>query len=569
MVCIGIDLGTTHGCVGVYHNGKVNIIANNQGVRTTACYVAYHENETVVGDAAMEKMHSNRTNTICHFKHALGKDYKKVMKSTTAQSWQFDVSEGPSGEAVVKVESTTETITPEAFCTLLIANLKDLAQEFTGEVVTHVVLTVPTHYSDKQRAALTKAAEDAELIVLRILDESVAAAIAFGLDVVTKADEPSTPEYVVVYNLGGTSHEISLLCVDNGLMKVISSLSGNAVGGETFTALLVEHCVNAFEKLHPTVPLRTNQRALGRLKLVCEAAKRALSQQSRTTIEVDSIMEGLDLIVKVSQSRYEDLIFDSVRATMADIDTVLEQGELDKENVTKVLLVGGCTKTPLIQKQMEKYFDQTSDFTIVADEIIATGASIEAYELFSTLEYDITPQDAFGCMPLSLGLAASNGSMVHILNRETMLPATYTETFTTFEDNQSALFFEVYEGERLIANANTLMAQFSLGDLPLLPKGEVNVHVSFTVSHKGTLTIVATEDKTGLKKTMIVEASPTRLTSDQVDTLIQDAEEAEEEDEAKLAAIEEAALAKNMEEASLQGGNSNTGVVLEEGDMMD
>ncbi|RLN87641.1 hypothetical protein BBJ28_00001115 [Nothophytophthora sp. Chile5] len=547
MVVAGIDIGTTHGCVGVWHNGKVNIIANDQGFRTTPAFVCFEGEEVIVGDTAVSKLHSHADSTVFHLKRLLGKTHAEVADREFVQEWSFQVTEDAKGaaQAETSVNGEKHEVTPVEFVALLLQNLKELAEDFTGEKLEHVVMTVPAHTTEEQKKLVSAAAEKAGVKVLTYLSEPLAAAIAYGLD---EAENNPHPEYVVVFDVGGATHDVTLLTADKGLFEVMESKGNDSLGGEDFTNAVFEHCAKAFLR-KTKLDVKTNTKAASRLRLACESAKRSLSTQTQTNIEVDSLMEGEDLSLKLSRPRFEELIADFVRETMTEVDAILEAADLDKNDVDHVILIGGSTRIPLVQNTVKKYFEgKTTHLHMSPDEVVAHGATIEAASLIELVDAPTPakPLNMVNAVPLTLSLGLANGSVSELIHRDTVLPATMTELFTTSEDNQEAVFLQIYEGQRLMAKDNTLVAQLSVAGITPLPKGDAEIEVTFTVSTKGVLSVTASERKAG-KKTLEVTQDSKRLTAADVAAIVKKAEDAAEADDELLGQLEEAEEAEEVE----------------------
>lgn len=551
MVVAGIDIGTTHGCVGVWHNGKVNIIANDQGFRTTPAYVCFEGEEVIVGDTAVNKIYSHAENTVFHLKRVLGKAHDDVLEREFVQEWSFSVGKAADGHVHAETSRNGEahTITPVEFCSLLIRNLKDLAEDFTGETVDHVVMSLPAHADDKQKELIAAAADKAGVNVLTYITEPVAAAIAYGLD--DSAKNPA-PEYVLVFDIGGATHDVTLINADKGLFEIVASKGNDSLGGEDFTRVLFEHCAKSFER-KAKLNVRSNKKASSRLRIACENAKRTLSTQNQVSIEVDSLMEGEDFSLKLSRPRFEELINDFVRTALEEVDAILEEADLEKDHIDHVILIGGSTRIPLVQNAVKKYFDgKATHLHMSPDEVVAHGATIEAAgraELIHVPEPK-KPLNQVNVTPLTLSVALANGSVSEVVSRGTVLPASGSETFTTSADNQTEVIVQIYEGERLLAKDNTLVAQLKIAGISALPKGEAEVEVSFTVSTKGVLSVTAVEQTAGTK-TLEVKHDAKRLTPADVAAIVKKAEDAAEEDDALLEELENAEAEDEVAEVAV------------------
>jgi molecular chaperone DnaK (HSP70) len=540
MVVAGIDIGSTHGCVGVFHNGKVNIIANDQGFRTTPAYVTFEGDEVIIGDTAVNKLSSHAENTIFHLKRVLGKNHEEIVDRDYIQEWSFKIVKSEDGavHAATSRNGDAHHVTPVDFVSLLIKNLKDLAEDFTGESVDNVVLSIPAHATEKQKELLQAAADKAGVNVLTFISEPLAAAIAYGLDDSAKS---AHPELVLVLDIGGATHDVTLLNADKGLFEIVATSGKDNLGGEDFTKALFEHCAKAFQR-KTKLDVKDNKKASSRLRIACETAKRTLSTQAHVNIEIDSLMEGEDLSLKLTRPRFEELISDYVTSALKEVDALLESANVEKEDIDHVILVGGSSRIPLLQNAVKKHFDgKTTHLHLSPDEVVAHGATIEA-SLRADLANFESPKKALNHVnvtPLTLSVALANGSVTEVIHRDTVLPATATETFTTSQDNQTAIFLQVYEGERVMAKDNTLLASLSVAGIAPAPKGEAEIEVTFTVSTKGVLTIAAVEQAAG-KKTLEVKNDPKRLTANDVAAIIKKAEDAADEDDAYLDELEAA-----------------------------
>ncbi|OQR85576.1 hsp70-like protein [Achlya hypogyna] len=547
MACIGIDLGTTHACVGVHFNGKVSIIANDQGFRTTPCVVAFETEDVVVGDSAVAKLHNNAANTVYHLKRVLGKKHTDVKSLDYIKGWSFDVKADAKGHAVAAVthKDAAREVSATEFAGLVLTKLKDLAEDYTGVKIANCVLSVPQEFSDEQKALMNEAAKAAGIDVMRYISEPIAAAIAYGFDESKSIDT----KLIVVVDIGGASSDMSLLSADKGLFNVVGHVGDDALGGEDFTYALVEHCVKTFERQKKVV-LKDNTRALYRIKLACEQAKKSLSTQSQVTIEVDSLAEGQDLIVKLSRSRFEEMIGDHVRKVVSDISALLENANMDKESIDHVILAGGSTRIPKVQQAIEDFFDgKKASSTISPDEVIAYGATLEAATLSETADWDNLPSDPLNmveAVPLTLSLGLADGSVYEMITRNTILPATTQEVFTTHVDNQKAVYLQVYEGQRLMARDNTLLANLTISGIPPMEKGAPEIEVSFNVTRKSVLTVKAhlRNAEGAASKALTVQSDSKRVVD--VNAIVAAAEAAADEDDELMAELEAAAEAAEL-----------------------
>jgi len=509
---------------------------------------SYAEEVVTVGEAAVVKQHSHGTErTVYHLKRALGKKYADIEGEEYVKNWAFNIEKGQDGrvQAIVPThndEGDAHVISPEKFTTEVFKKMKQVADDFVGEDLVNTVITAPEYFTAEQTDALVKAATDAKLNVMNVISEPVAAAIAYDFDQ-RSADAQGT-QYVLVFDMGGATHDVTLLSVDQGLIQVVATGGDHTLGGDVFTNALVDHCIKSFERKNKDIDLRANAKAMRRLTASCEAAKRGLSQQNQVNIEVDSIASGTDLKVKVSRTRYEDLIYDFLKKAIDEIEQVLEEGDLDTEHVSDVLLVGGSVRTPKLQAMIEEFFDQAGKIHVIPDEAIAFGATVEASARCELANDELPVLTTVGAVPLTLGLEAADGTLAPVINRNTLLPARATEAFTTSEDNQTAVFLKVYEGERLFAEDNTLLASVTVKGLPAKPAGEVQLEVTFALDTIGRLEVSAVDKSTNTEYSTVIsiDNDNARLTAAQVEAHVKEAEEQADADYERLDELEAAAL---------------------------
>lgn len=565
MACIGLDIGTTHACVGVFHKGKVHIIANNQGFRTTPCCIAYQKDDLLIGETALRQ-----PDAIYHFRQALGLMTNEAQAHAKAHKWSFPITSDSANPNEPTVTLTNGlNVSPIQFCARLIQALMDLARDFTGETIKHAVLTVPSHFSSHQRTCLTEAANSVGLNVMKILSDSSAAAIAMNLDLKpdpkTKDESSSESQLVCVYDVGGSSHDVTLLSVDQGLLTVLGTHTTSDIpAGDGFTCCLLNYCLDQFKSKNPNVTLES--KALRRLKIACEAAKRSLSQQSRVTIEVDSLAGGMDFMLKVSQSRFEDMIVDAIRTGVANMTRVVEDAGYDASDLSSILLIGGSVRIPLVTKTLQQAFPSTLLSSHgCPEETITMGASMEAQALkeisdWTNSDETFNQEVLIPMVPLSLGFAAANGAMEHLIHRDSVLPVCVRTTIQLTSLDQDHVTVQVYEGERAIALDNTLLGHVTLRGLAREEKQndkDLEINVTFDLDVYGTLTITCCEPTTNKKSELSILSDPSRLTKDQVLQLIQEAEEAEEQDMERLNQLEASAWESHVQDTMAESKIAN------------
>jgi len=348
---IGIDLGTTYSCVGVFQHGKVEIIANDQGNRTTPSYVAFTDTERLIGDAAKNQVAMNPSNTVFDAKRLIGRRFEDTSVQSDMKHWPFDVvSDGGKPKIQVEYKGETKTFSPEEISSMVLIKMREIAEAYLGKTVTNAVVTVPAYFNDSQRQATKDAGTIAGLNVLRIINEPTAAAIAYGLD-----KKGTGERNVLIFDLGGGTFDVSILTIEDGIFEVKSTAGDTHLGGEDFDNRMVNHFVQEFKRKHKK-DLTSNKRALRRLRTACERAKRTLSSSTQASIEIDSLFEGIDFYSTITRARFEELNADLFRSTLEPVEKALRDAKLDKAQVHDIVLVGGSTRIPKIQKLLQDFF---------------------------------------------------------------------------------------------------------------------------------------------------------------------------------------------------------------------
>ena len=531
-LAIGIDLGTSSSCVGIFQHGKVEIIANDQGNRTTPSYVAFTDTERLIGDAAKSQVAMNPHNTVFDAKRLIGRRFNDTTVQEDRKHWPFQVVEA-EGQLKIRVEykGMTKTFYPEEILSMVLTKMKEIAEAYLGKTINDAVITVPAYFNYCQRQATKDAGTIAGIDILRVISGPTAAAIAYGLD-----KKVGTERNVLIFDLGGGTFDVSVLTIEHGMFDIKSTSGDTHLGGEDFDNRMVNHFIQEFKHKNKK-DIRGNARSVQRLRTACERAKRTLSSSAQASIEIDSLFEGVDFYTTITRARFEELCADLFRSTLEPVEKALRDARFDKGQIHDIVLVGGSTRIPKIQKLLQDFFNgKELNKSINPDEAVAYGAAVWAAILSGDKSKEIRDCLLLDVAPFSLGIETAGGVMTTLIKRNSTIPEKEIQTFTissndqitdtTLSDSQTSMIIKIYEGERALVRDNNLLGKLKL---PGVPPGKSTIEVTFDIDWPGVLTVRAVEKSSGRENKMTTNDN-VRFTAEELYQMICDAKKYKEDD---------------------------------------